>query len=56
VQDFKKELFFKETFSTSLYPNSIAVLDGKNVFLGIRSGIVKLDLTTKTLTFYKDDK
>ena len=56
VQDFKKELVFKETFWSSLYPNSIAVLDDKNVFLGIRSGIVKLDLTTKSLKFYKNDK
>jgi hypothetical protein len=56
VQDFKKELVFKETFWSSLYPNSIAVLDDKNVFLGIRSGIVKLDLMDKILKFYKNDK
>ena len=52
VEDFKKELVFKETFWYSLYPNSIAVLDDKNVFIGIRSGIVKLDLTTRTMKFY----
>jgi hypothetical protein len=56
VEDFKKELVFKEVFWNSLYPNSIAVIDDKNVFLGIRSGIVKLDLTTKTFKFYKNDK
>lgn len=56
VQNFKKELIFKETFWSSLYPNSIAVLNDKNVFMGIRSGIVKLDLTDKTLKFYKKDK
>lgn len=56
VQDFKKELVFKETFWSGLYPNSIAVIDDKNVFIGIRSGIVKLDLSTKTLKFYKNDK
>lgn len=56
VKDFKKELIFKDTFWSSLYPNSIAALDDKNVFLGIRGGIVKLDLTTKTLKFYKNDK
>ncbi len=56
VLDFKKKLVFKETFWSSLYPNSIAVLDDKNVFIGIRSGIVKLDLTDKTLKFYKNDK
>jgi hypothetical protein len=56
VQDFKKELVFKETFWSSLYPNSIAVFDDKNVFIGVRSGIVKLDLVNKTLKFYKNDK
>lgn len=56
VQDFKKQLVFKETFWGSLYPNSIAALDDKNIFIGIRSGIVKLDLTDKTLKFYKNDK
>ena len=52
----QKELIFQDTFWSSLYPNSIAVLDDKNVFIGMRSGIVKLDLTTKTLKFYKNDK
>lgn len=56
VKDFKKELVFKGAFWSGLYPNSIAVIDDKNVFLGIRSGIVKLDLTTKTMKFYKYDK
>ena len=53
IKDFKKELIFKDTFWSSLYPNSIAAFDDKNVFLGIRSGIVKLDLTTKSLIYYK---
>ena len=56
VKDFNKELILQDTFWSSLYPNSIAVLDEKNVFIGMRSGIVKLDLTTKTLKFYKNDK
>ena len=56
VKDFKKELVFKDTFWRSLYPNSIAIIDDKSVFLGIRSGIAKLDLTTKTMKFYKYDK
>ncbi|MBK6888440.1 MAG: hypothetical protein IPH02_00490 [Sphingobacteriales bacterium] len=56
VKDFKKELIFQDTFWSSLYPNSIAVVDDKNVFIGMRGGIVKLDLTTKTLKFYKNDK
>lgn len=53
VKDFKKELIFKDTFWSSLYPNSIAAIDEKNIFLGIRSGIVQLDLTTRKMKFYK---
>ncbi|MGZ4056921.1 MAG: hypothetical protein ACXVPU_02850 [Bacteroidia bacterium] len=56
VKDFKKELIIQNAFWSNLYPNSIAALDEKNVFLGIRGGIVKLDLTTKTLKFFKNDK
>lgn len=56
VQDFKKELIFQDTYWSDLYPNSIAVFDDKNVFIGMRGGIVKLDLTTKTFKFYKNDK
>jgi hypothetical protein len=55
VKDFKKELIFKSTFWSSLYPNSIAAIDDKNIFIGIRSGIVKLDLVTRTMKFYKND-
>ncbi len=53
VKDFKKELIFENTFWSSLYPNSIAVVDNENVYMGIRSGLVKLDLTNKNITFYK---
>lgn len=54
VENFKKELIFENTFWTSLYPNSIAVVDNENVFMGIRSGLVKLNLTEKTILFYKN--
>jgi hypothetical protein len=53
VEDFEKELIFENTFWSSLYPNSIAVVDDENVYLGIRSGLVKLNLTDKNITFYK---
>lgn len=54
VKDFKKELIFKETFWNSLYPNSIAAFDDANIFIGMRSGIVKIDLPKKSFTFYKN--
>jgi len=56
VNDLKKELFFKDTFWSSLYPNSIVVFNEENVFMGIRGGIVKLDLIKKQMKFYKYDK
>jgi hypothetical protein len=56
IKDFKKELIFKNTFWYGLYPNSIAVLNDKNIFIGMRSGIAKVDLTKRTLKFYKNDK
>ena len=56
VKDFQKEQIVKEAFWTSLYPNSIAAFDDKNIIIGIRSGIVKLNLLTKGITFYKYQK
>lgn len=54
VDNFKKELVFEKIFWEGLYPNSIAVIDDENIFVGIRGGIVKLDLTGKTLRFFKN--
>jgi len=56
VQDFKEELVFKDMFWRALYPNSIAAFDEENVFLGMRGGIMKLDLVNKTVKFYKNGK
>jgi len=53
VRNFQKELIFKDAFWYSLYPNSIAALNDQNIFMGIRGGIVKIDLTDKTFKFYK---
>lgn len=53
VQDSQKNQILKDAFWSSLYPNSIAAFDDQNIFIGIRGGIVKLNLLTNTLTFYK---
>lgn len=53
VKDFKSELILEDTFWSSLYPNSIAVINDENIFLGIRGGIVKVDISSKTYKFYK---
>ncbi|AWK04318.1 hypothetical protein HYN56_08740 [Flavobacterium crocinum] len=55
INNLKKEVIFENTFWSSLYPNSIAVFNNENVFVGMRGGIVKLDLTKKSLNFYKND-
>lgn len=55
IKDLKKEVIFENTFWISLYPNSIAVFNDENVFVGMRGGIVKLDLIKKSQTFYKSD-
>ena len=56
IKNFKKELVFEKEFWTGLSPYSIVVKDMKNVLLGIRGGIVKLDLTNKKFEFYKFNK
>jgi len=56
IKNFQKELIFKETFWSSLYPNSIAAFDEANIFVGMRGGIVKIDLITKLFKFYKNVK
>jgi hypothetical protein len=56
VHDNKKEIIFKDLFWDGLYPNSIAVLNRENVFVGIRGGFVKIDLINKSFKFYKYNK
>jgi hypothetical protein len=43
----------KKAFWDGLYPNSVAVQDEENVFIGIRSGYVNLNTKKKKLRFYK---
>lgn len=56
IENFKKNKIFEKEFWGSLYPNSIAVFDEENIFLGIRSGIVKINLKTKKVTFFRENK
>lgn len=53
IDKFKKEEVFKNTFWSSLYPNSIAIIDENKMYLGIRGGIIKLNLPKKEILFYK---
>ena len=51
--DLKTEALFPNAFWRGLYPNSIAAIDENNVFLGIRSGIVQINLTSRSYRFFK---
>lgn len=52
-QDLNYVLLFEDAFWQGLYPSSIVAFDEKNIFVGMRGGIVKVDLTSETLSFYK---
>lgn len=56
INGLKKEIVLSKAFWTGLYPNSIAVVDENNVFIGMRGGIAKLNLETKVLKFYESIK
>jgi hypothetical protein len=56
VRNFKKELVINDTFWNNLYPNSVAVLNNKNVLIGIRGGIVNVNLSDRKIKFYKYNK
>ncbi|MBK1894720.1 hypothetical protein [Chryseobacterium paridis] len=45
---------FRNQFWSNLYPNSVAVFDEENIFIGMRSGIVKLNLVKNTVNFYRE--
>ncbi|AWK04319.1 hypothetical protein HYN56_08745 [Flavobacterium crocinum] len=52
INNLKKEVIFENTFWSSLDPNSIVAFNYENVFVGIRGGIVKLNLNKKSIKFY----
>lgn len=47
-------VIFRKQFWNNLYPNSVVVFDEENVFIGMRSGIAKLNLVKKTVNFYRE--
>lgn len=56
VRNSQKQVILSKTFWNSLYPNSIAYLGDQNVFIGMRGGYAKVDLTNKSLKFFKYTK
>ncbi len=53
IHNFQKLALFTNQFWSGLYPNSLALFDASNLFVGMRSGITKLDLVARKMTFYK---
>jgi len=53
VKNFKIKKSLRNQFWEGLYPNSIAVLDEENIFIGIRGGVVKLNILNNEIIFYK---
>ena len=52
IENLKMKTIYKDDFWASLYPNSIALKSEEKVFVGIRGGIVELNLKTKTKKLY----
>jgi hypothetical protein len=52
IENLKMETLFKDEFWGSLYPNSIAIRNEESVFIGIRGGIVELNLINKSKKLY----
>ncbi len=53
INNFKKEILPIDSFWAITYPNSLVVFDEKNIFFGMRGGIVKIDSIEKTAILYK---
>ncbi|MDQ0780210.1 hypothetical protein [Chryseobacterium sp. W4I1] len=50
----KAVTIFRNQFWRNLYPNSVIVFDEENIFIGMRSGIAKLNLIKNTVNFYRE--
>lgn len=53
IENFEKDNIVKEAFWRSLHPNSIAVKNDDEVYIGMKGGYSKLSLKSKDLKFYK---
>lgn len=53
LENMEIKLKLADIYWSGLYPNSIAVKNEENIFVGIRGGFVKIDLTTRKIIFYK---
>ncbi|WP_435525233.1 hypothetical protein [Chryseobacterium indoltheticum] len=47
---------FENQFWWALYPQSLTIFNEKNIFIGIRGGIVKINAIDRTMKFYTERK
>ena len=52
IDKLNKKLILEETFWGGLYPNSLATLDGKNIYVGMRGGYALVNIEKGTADFY----
>jgi hypothetical protein len=53
IKDLKSKKVFNDTFWSSLYPNSMVVLDPENIFIGLRGGYAKVNVPQEKIQFFK---
>ena len=53
ISNGNKEPLFEDTFWKFLYPNSITCIDRDTLYIGIRGGIVKVNIRTRKMSFYR---
>lgn len=53
IENEKKQVVFKDMFWRSLYPNSIAYFNDRQIYVGMRGGIAELDIEQKKVKFYR---
>lgn len=53
LRNLRKEVILEDTFWGGLYPNSVAVFNNDEVYIGMRGGYVRLNTKTKAIQFFQ---
>lgn len=56
INKFMQTIIIEDAIWNSLYPNSIAYFNEENIFLGLRAGIVRLDLKRLTTDYFESEE
>lgn len=55
IDNLKQTIIFENTIWDMLYPNSIVYFNDRNIFVGLRGGIVRIDLPSHSIEYYKTE-